>query len=78
MRFFDKKQRDLSDEVYTIKKIKDVPAKKDNDDTAEEFQLIRELPQTQGEAFYKTMVKNLNIKDAIFTADSEYITFRVE
>jgi hypothetical protein len=71
MKFFDKVDRDLSEEVFVIKKIKVVGSNPN-------FTLLRELPQTQGEAFYKTTVEHLEVGDAILKEDGLYVTYRVE
>lgn len=71
MEFFDRKDRELTEEVYTIKNIKDISGK-------EGFEIVRELPQTQKEAFIKTTVDLLDIGDPIYDASTNYITHRTK
>lgn len=76
MVFFDKKERDLEEEVYTIKKIKTVPTVKEGEEV--DFHLVRALQQTQGEGFYRTQIKHIGIGEPIMDVDGMYISRRIE
>jgi len=71
MKFTDKIERALDEEVYLIRKISEAEKKGD-------IEIIRELPQTQGKCFCKTIIKNVELNEAIFTRDGVYITYRIE
>lgn len=71
MIFFDKKERQESEEAYLIRKQKDV-------EKLGYIEIIRDLPQTQGSCFCKGLIKHVQTGEAIFDKDGYYITYRVE
>lgn len=71
MKFRDKIERTQDEDVYLIRKRTDV-------EKLGYIEILRDLPQTRGECFCKTIIKYVKLGEGIFNKEGYYVTTRIE